>query len=90
MSCQYVKHFLSYHSHKYTPLKTCFWSCDFSDWLKCHDTIFRNFSRAMHICSKFEENLPSGCQTIIIKATENALAGRASRATFSPLSPKYK
>ena len=29
----------------HTLLKTCFWSCDFSDWLKCHDTIFRNFSQ---------------------------------------------
>ena len=25
--------------------KTCSWSCDFSDRLKCHDTIFRNFSQ---------------------------------------------
>ena len=25
--------------------KKCFWSCDFSDWLKCHDTIFKKFSQ---------------------------------------------
>ena len=35
----------NYHPDKHTPLKTCFWSCDFSDWLKCHDTIFKFFSQ---------------------------------------------
>ena len=32
--------------HVHTPFKNVFGSCDFSDWSKCHDTIFRKFSQA--------------------------------------------
>ena len=78
-------HFLSYHPDKPTHLKNMF----FVIWLPwlvemSWHLIQKVFPGLLHICAKFEENLPSGWRAIAI---ENAGAGRL---ILSPLSPKYK
>ena len=45
--------------------KSCFWSCDFSDWLKCHGT---KFPGLLNICAKFEE-IPSTSKDAIGRQT---------------------
>ena len=45
--------------------KRHFWSCDLSDWLKCHCSIFKkNSPRLLPKPAKFEKNPPNGYRVI--------------------------
>ena len=95
LSCEYLKRFLSYHPDKHTLLKICFWSCDFSDWLKCHDTIFR------HFCQGYFIHLPNMKRVRLIAAKllrkENAdpveslfLHTNKAKRCFGPLAQSHQ
>ena len=45
--------------------KTHFWSCDLSDWLKCHRSTFRKkIPGLLHTPAKYEKNPPYGYEAI--------------------------